>query len=184
MASKSAGEADTNFAYFFRESLSVITNAFLLAHADHDKRILMYEPPVKLQRKGGDPLYLAVTQTYRVVEPTPRQFKAKTTAYLYEVSVKRNSDELANVFEFHWHPDTTRSLKWPHLHVVGNTQDGNVERVHFPTARLAVEDLIRLLIRDFGVKTRIPYDNAKKILAKNKLALMQSASWLHWSPLI
>jgi len=184
MPSRTASEADRQFTYFFRESLSVITNAFLLANAEASHRILIYEPPVRLQRKAGDPLFLAVTQTYSLVQTQDRQFKANTTGYMYEVLVKRNSTELETIFEFHWHPQTTPRLRWPHLHVIGNTHDGDIARVHFPTARLAIEDFIRLLIRDFGVKPRLPYEDAKKILTKNKKALMESASWLHWEPLI
>jgi hypothetical protein len=181
---KRSADADTNFAYYFRESLSVLTTAFLLASVDKDRRILLFDPPVRIPRKhGADPLYLSITQTYRVVEADDGTLKANSTSYSYGLLAKQN-DELNTLLEFHWHPEGTPNLKWPHLHVIANTKDGELNRVHFPTARLCIEDFIRLLIRDFDVKARLPYDEYKHILAKNKAAFVEKSSWLCWKPLI
>jgi len=68
---KNANEADNDFAYFFRESLSVVTNSYLTGRREGNKRVLLYEPPVKLERKGGDPLYMGVTQTYLISKLMP-----------------------------------------------------------------------------------------------------------------
>ncbi len=181
-AARNPREADSNFAYYFRESLSVVTNAFLLASADKDERILIYEPPVKLQRKAGDPLYMSITQTYLVTQ-AEEGYKARTTSYVYSLLTKKD-DTFREIVEFHWHPRSTPKLRWPHLHVNGKTDDGDISRVHLPTARVCVEDFLRLLIRDFGVLARLPYDEWKKILAKNKAAFVEHSSWLHYDPLI
>lgn len=184
MPSPSAREADSNFAYYFRESLSVLTNSFLLASFEKDRRILLYEPPVKVARKNGlEPLYLSITQTYQVVEAGDRAFKARSTSYSYGLLAKQNNN-FHELLEFHWHPESTPKLRWPHLHVIANSQVGDLSRVHFPTGRLSIEDFIRLAIRDFQVKPRIPHDDWKKILTKNKAAFCQGASWLYWTPLI
>jgi hypothetical protein len=180
--SKNASQADNDFAYYFRESLSVVTNAYLTAGREKDKRVLLYEPPVKLERKRGDALYMAVTQTYSISE-VGKEFKAKTTSYSYELLVKKDG-MLETIAEFHWHPDTTNNLKWPHVHVKGNSAEGELDRKHFPTARLAIEDFLRFLIRDFDVKTRLPYAQCKEILTKNKRAFIDGASWLYWKQLI
>jgi len=179
---KNANDADNNFAYFFRESLSVVTNSYLTGRREGDKRVLLYEPPVKLERKGGDPLSMAVTQTY-LISGVNGGFKAKTTSYSYELMVKKDRN-LETIVEFHWHPDITPKLKWPHVHIKGNTAEGELGRKHFPTARLAVEDFLRFLIRDFDVKPRLSYAVWKEILTRNKREFVANASWLDWKPLI
>jgi hypothetical protein len=179
---KNANQADNDFAHYFRESLSVVTKSYLTAGRERDERVLLYEPPVKLERKSGDPLYMAVTQTYRISE-IDGQFKAKTTSYSYELLVKKDG-ALETIAEFHWHPDTTRNLKWPHVHIKGNTVEGELDRKHFPTARLAIEDFLRFLIRDFDVKPRLAYAEWKEILSRNKREFVNGASWLYWKPLI
>ena len=182
MPARNPNEADRNFAHYFRESLSVITNAYLTAGAEGDNRVLLYEPPVKLQRKAGDPLYLAVTQTY-LVSLHGNGFKANTTSYSYELLVKKDGN-FETIAEFHWHPARTKNLKWPHIHIKGNTAEGDLDRKHFPTARISIEDFVKFLVRDFDIKMRIPYEQGKQILARNKAAFVQGASWLYWNPLI
>ena len=182
MPAKNPTEADSNFAYYFRETLSVVTNSYLKAGTEGDERVLLYEPPVKLQRKSGDPLYLSVTQTY-LISTANGGYKAKTTSYSYELMVKK-SGEFETVAEFHWHPRTTKNLKWPHVHIKGNSAEGELDRKHFPTARLALEDFLKFLIRDFDVIPRLAYSEWKEILTRNKREFVTSASWLYWEPLI
>jgi hypothetical protein len=130
-----------------------------------------------------EPAYLSITQTYQVVEVADLAFKANSTSYSYGLLVKQNNN-FHELVEFHWHPESTPKLRWPHLHVIANSQDGDLSRVHFPTGRLSIEDFIRLLIRDFHVAPKMPYDEWKKLLTKNKTAFCENASWLYWKPLI
>jgi hypothetical protein len=150
---------------------------------DRDRRILLYDPPVKITRKHGAlPMYLSITQTYRVVPSPDRGTRANTTGYSYGLYAKPNNEE--PIVEFHWHPESTPKLKWPHMHVIANSKHGELDRVHFPTARICIEDFIRLLVRDFGVETRFPYEQCKRILTKNKAAFVEKSSWIFWEPLI
>lgn len=182
MPARDQNEADNNFAHYFRESLSVVTNAVMTAGREGDERVLLYEPPVRLQRKEGDPLFLSVTQTYRISR-LDDGFKATTTSYSYELSVKKDG-RLEIITAFHWHPSKTAKLRWPHVHVRGNTAEGDLSRKHFPTARISIEDFLRFLIRDFGVRPRLEYDVWKEILTRNKREFVTHASWLDWKPLI
>ncbi len=182
MPAKNPSDANKDFAHYFRESLSVVTNSFLTAAAEGQERVLLYEPPVKLQRKQGDPLFLSVTQTYRL-DSRAGGFKATTTSYSYELSVKKDG-KLEIIVAFHWHPAKTAKLKWPHVHIRGNTAEGDLGRKHFPTARISVEDFLRFLIRDFEVKPRLEYVLWKEILTRNKKEFVANASWLDWKPLI
>ena len=82
------------------------------------------------------------------------------------------------------HPESTPKLKWPHMHINANTFDGDTSRVHFPTAWVCIEDFVKVLIRDFGIKPRLPYAVRREILVRNKAAFMANASWRYWEPLI
>lgn len=180
MPAKNRNDAHSNFARYFRESLSVVTKSTLQMRVMGDERVLYYEPPVKLRRSGGDDLYLAVVQTYRIME-TENGFKASTTSYNYELWLKKDRDFEA-VAEFHWHPK--EEVQWPHIHVKGNSPEGALGRKHFPTARMSLEDFLRFLIRDFEVKALPPYAQWKEILTRNKREFVAGASWLYYKPLI
>lgn len=180
MPAKNTSDAHNNFARYFRESLSVVTKSVLQMRVVGNERILYYEPPVKLQRSGGDDLYLAIIQTYRVIE-TDDGFKANTTSYNYELW-RKNDREFESILEFHWHPN--EEVKWPHLHVKGNSPEGALDRKHFPTARLCLEDFLRFLIRDFQVRAIVPYATSKEILTRNKREFVAGASWLYYKSLI
>jgi hypothetical protein len=182
---RNASEADSKFAYFFRESLSVLTTSFLLGSSEEDERILLFKKPIKLERKGNAiPLYLSIVQTYTIIPSLDGQYKVRTTGYCYSLLAKCGP-EIREVLEFHWHPKTTKNLRWPHLHIIGTLDCGEeIHRAHFPTARLSLEDFIKVLIRDFDVKSRLPYYEWREILTRNKKAFVENASWLHWDPLI
>jgi hypothetical protein len=90
--------------------------------------------------------------------------------------------ELAAIVEFHWHP--SKEVKWPHVHVTGNSPEGALERKHFPTARISLEDFLRFLIRDYDIKALPPYATWKEILTRNKREFVTNASWLYYEPLI
>jgi hypothetical protein len=118
-----------------------------------------------------------------VVKSQDGTTRANSTGYSYGLLAKQNGEFYA-IVEFHWHPEDTVNLKWPHVHVIANSKDGELSRVHFPTARICIEDFIRLLIRGFDVKPRLPHDEYKRILMKNKAAFVDKANWLSWKPLI
>jgi hypothetical protein len=179
VAGRNASEADSKFAYYFRESLSVLTSSFLLGASEGNERILVFKNPVKLERKANaPPLYMSIVQTYSVDLCKDGQYKVKTTSYIYSVLAKCGT-EVREILEFHWHPKSTPKLQWPHLHILGQMDnEDDIRKIHFPTARLSIEDFVRLLMRDFAVKARVDHATWKEILTRNKQAFVENASWL------
>jgi len=102
------------------------------------------------QPLGGDrDLALFVGQQYRIVESEePRgPWKVQTVAYSYVVNY--GADEL---LAFHWNPTGPGAVTRPHLHVgpaSGATYEGLIH-AHIPTGRIALEDVLRLAIDEFG----------------------------------
>ena len=102
---------------------------------------------------GAVQLALRIVHQYRVIEaPDERgHWKVSTAGYMYSLEDLEGHELLAH----HWHPADPNPIKTPHLHL-GAASGANAlsAAAHFPTGRIAVEDVIRVLIRDFGVAPR------------------------------
>lgn len=101
--------------------------------------------------KGSKKLTLTLAQRYTVVS-SPGDlgpWKTRTMAYAY----KLDAEDGTEVFAYHWHPyvsEVSQAETRPHVHLPHDHGDG--KRVRMPTGRVAVEDVIRLLITNFGVE--------------------------------
>jgi hypothetical protein len=117
--------------------------------------------------EGRRDLFLGVHHHYTIVhlpdDPTGGSFKVSSSRYMYEV-LDRDEREL---FVYHWHPEGVSPIQVPHMHFSGAAPISlppapggqqprrlEVDRAHFPTGRIALEDVIELLIRDLGIVPR------------------------------
>jgi len=138
-------------------ALSCVTDAVL--------RATSYEPvgPHGLVLHGGLPVRLrgarfalTVAMRYRVVPADGERgsWKVTITAYQYGLLDESTRELLA----YHWHPgagEEGRAVAFPHLHVrVLAPAAGRLRRAHLPTGQVALEDVLRLLVRDLGVTPR------------------------------
>ena len=65
------------------------------------------------------------------------------------------------IVAYQWDPDGSSNIKFPHLHI-GRGATGNVTTfgprglhpIYFPTKHIALEDVLRLAIAEFGVEPR------------------------------
>lgn len=178
MPGRTAPEAANFFHQHFAESLSVITDAYLKALRVDDNYLLLYDPLPRVETTHGGVLYLDILQTFVTSATADGGFRAHTTSYQYVVMENNTESNDHGVVSYHWHPDRTTKLRWPHLHVVPRDQDAYVgPRVHLPTARVSIEDFVFLLIRDFHVRPRFAYAEWKKILTTNKTSFVTYAHW-------
>jgi hypothetical protein len=88
------------------------------------------------------------------------------------------TDDMTEVILFHWHPDGKSTQQAPHLHV-GSSQltPASVvsRRTHVPTGRVALEAVLELLIRDFGV---VPLRTDWEVsLTKSRRTFEQWRTW-------
>lgn len=100
-------------------------------------------------------LGLIVILRYRIVRiaGSPGPWTIRIVTYHY--SLVDDSDR--DILSYEWHPEGTSWVTWPHLHVGGAMlQDGArlSSRMHLPTGQVAIEDVIRLAIVEFGVRPR------------------------------
>lgn len=99
----------------------------------------------KCKLKRDPALTLDIRMQYKIVEAPGERgpYKVTITAYMYIVDDHRGRE----VFSYHWQPDGPQ-VKHPHLHV----EHPAFKMAHFPTGRISLEDIVRLLVSDFGVR--------------------------------
>jgi hypothetical protein len=93
-----------------------------------------------------------VSYEYRIVDPDEREILA-----------------------FHWHPTSLSNVIDPHLHLtsrlnpidMGRDQDPlRLAGIHIPTGFVTLEDIVRLLITEFGITPR--RDDWDDLLRENR----------------
>jgi len=112
--------------------------------------VLTLPDPVALN--GRSDLYLSFTQQYKIIRNAQNgTYRVNTQYYKYAVE-DANSLE---IFGYHWHPKGSSPITFPHLHIGIGASVGNVEvsgKAHFPTGRIAFEDVVEFLVTHFGVR--------------------------------
>lgn len=101
-------------------------------------------------------------------------YRVEIVSYEYQVLDREEREILA----FHWHPVGLSNVTDPHLHLssrlnpldMGRNQDPlDLAGMHMPTGFVALEDVVRLLITEFGIiPRRTDWDN---VLRENRLAV-------------
>lgn len=106
--------------------------------------------PVVLKRPSR--LHLSVLMQYRLVEAEGERgpWKVRTTAYFYEIDAADGRE----ILSYHWHPEGRSSTVGPHLHLGAGAEVGRTDlaQCHFPTGRIGLEEVLRLVITSFGVE--------------------------------
>lgn len=172
MGGRNPSEAVDNFTGFMKESLSVVTGAWVSVFKESPKLYkLFYDPPADLEHDDGESMSLSVVQVFSVGQDSDRGgFKVKTREYSYML-LRRTPDACEEVVSYHWHPNSQTDVDFPHLHV------GCIPRVHFPTSRICIEDFISMLIKYYGIVRQLSRSECSAILKKNSSAFNKMASW-------
>lgn len=84
-----------------------------------------------------------------------REGKPVTSTRGYQYQVIMGTDA---VLEFHYHPE--QRVDHCHVHVGGVLPGLDLNKIHVPTGRIAIEDVIVLLVQDFGVKAKRGWQKA------------------------
>ncbi|MHB1583726.1 MAG: hypothetical protein ACYCU7_09495 [Acidimicrobiales bacterium] len=133
------------------------------------------EDPGKLAFNGGRPtklhgperLRITCAMEYQIASADKRDlWKVHTTNYIYRLLDRSENP----IVDYHWHPDDTPDVPFPHLHL---RKWGS--RLHYPTGRVLVEDLLMLAV-EHGAE---PHDRAKwaRILKRNRENFALGATW-------
>lgn len=111
--------------------------------------------------KSQPPMAVVITQNIKVVNDGTRSnqrlWRVELASYTYSLLDR----DLLEICTYQWHPEGRSHIKTPHLHI-GRGATGNVatfgprglHRVHFPTGKIDLADVLRLAIAEFGVEPR------------------------------
>ncbi len=172
MAGRNEWEAADNFVAYLHETLSCVT-AEKLAFFQQSKKLykVWFNPAADLATRSGAKLFLSFTQVFGAGPDAkePGEFKVSTREYSYRL-LQKSDIASREILAYHWHPNDSE-LRDPHLHI------RSIARVHFPTSRVCVEDFISMLIKYYGVKSRMTKSEWTAIVEKNKKAFEKMATW-------
>ena len=125
---------------------------------------------------GFAELFLRVLQNYQLIdtgEPGQHRYKVVTLGYQYSLETV----ERREVLIYQWSPEGTGRTTRPHLHVGRRLLRESIEvgdrsvrlpKLHVPTGRVAIEDVVRFAIAELGVTPRRV--DWKEVLDRNQLA--------------
>jgi hypothetical protein len=89
---------------------------------------------------------------YRLVEAAGDlgPWRAHTVAYSFELVHQHGPRLLA----YHWHPEPPNRVRFPHIHFPRDCSSEGVplSKVHAPTGRVCLEEVIRLAIDEFAAE--------------------------------
>lgn len=160
MAGEDPYEAFTNFREPLQKALSCIKkeahvwalNSNGYSPGQQHALVPNRGDPVKLS--GARDISLTAFFAYRIenVEGEQGPWRAKTVAYFHALEDSRGQEIIA----YHWHPAQGSPVNFPHLHIGrGIGADlGEIHKYHIPTGRIALEELVRLAINEFGVEAQ------------------------------
>ncbi len=124
--------------------------------------------PVALRQT---PLRLEVSQRCAIV-PAAEGCRLTTREYIYTVAHAEHGELLG----FHWHPEI-EAVPGPHLHLYLAQRLGLVglDRAHIPTPRVALEDVLGLLLGDLRVPAR--RTDWRAVLDETRARFVARRSW-------
>ncbi|MGH3545997.1 MAG: hypothetical protein ACRDPW_08755 [Mycobacteriales bacterium] len=101
-------------------------------------------------------------------------YRISTLGYLYSI----HSADGAEALSYHWHPFGNSAVTWPHLHIgtVALAPEGLItKKAHLPTARISLEQVLRVCITELGV---IPLrDDWQQVLADSEDLFKLRRTW-------
>ena len=94
------------------------------------------------------PLALTMRQYLRAVR-IEHGWYIRLAAYWYALR-----DERHEILAYHWHPEQTPNVPFPHLHLEAGAgiQRDELTRAHLPTGFVPLAAVLRLTITDFGAE--------------------------------
>jgi hypothetical protein len=175
LAGKTAREALDAFTGPMQRALTCVTYAQVYVRSAQPaelQALAVSEDPIALGTTGGPDtrLSLSVQQQYQIVrhdDPDRGPWKVATRGYMYELANANGQELLA----YHWHPLGQSRWRGPHLHV----SEGRMAGFHLPSGRVSLEELLRLLLAEVGVRPLRP--DWQAVLDETEDAFRRYRTW-------
>src|SRR5262249_11568026 len=117
-----------------------------------------FDRPAPVSLRSGDRLLFFVDLTIEIGVESPRDHSVRIFAYRHHILDRDEREILA----FHWHQEGKSRMRSPHLHLssaIGPVPlpGGSIvtlDQMHLPTGFVALGDVVRLLVVEFGAVPR------------------------------
>jgi hypothetical protein len=144
-------DAKKRYLSFLQASLSAMHQwaVWRVAPVRQSDALSAFTQPEWLPFGSGDvAVALRATQRIRYLDDQryPGERKVQTADYGYTL---RDADQ-QEIVSWQWHP-SVGDYEMPHVHA-GRGLPGDFGRLHIPTGRVAFEDVLLFLIKDFAVQ--------------------------------
>jgi hypothetical protein len=158
MAGRTPREAVHGFLTPLQQAMSCVTDVILLVSGGYypsqsPHALTLSENPAPLGRNRR--IALNLIQQYRVI-PTDNQergaWKVQTVGYFYTLLEPTPPHD--EIVAYHWHPESRSAVRYPHFHISSGSsvRRADIRKAHFPTGRIAIEQVLRLVITEFDVQ--------------------------------
>lgn len=180
MGGRKPNEAVEGFLGSVQKTVSCVTRSVLRPSKNgykptEEPHILTFsDDPVSLRHE--EDFAMSIRHDYRIVRGEGTlygRWKVKTVGYYYELLKQPNEE----VISYHWHPESNSPLRTPHMHIgsgSGVTVVGML-KPHYPTPRMALEDFVLMLIKEFGV--RYEREDWESVLSRSRAAYEAERAW-------
>jgi len=107
-------------------------------------------------------IFFEFTFSYTLDQPSDPRHNYGVRIVSYEQRILDRDDR--EILAFHWHPTGRSNVIDPHLHLSGRLNPIDIGRnqellpladMHIPTGFVTLEDVVRLLITEFGITPRL-----------------------------
>jgi hypothetical protein len=138
----------------------------------------------RLRTVAGGRLFLYIEHTYVVVGDEWGTARVRTLNYIYAVFDAGQQ----RLFGWHYHPEgrAEQPVLHPHLHVYIDAPAAGqrLPRLHLPTSRVAVEDVVTFLVEGLGAAPRAQYAALTRgeprwrgLLRESRQSFVRERSW-------
>lgn len=177
MPSRTPAQAVAEFVELLQQALSCVTNAVLDVRGGYfpsdEPHAATLNGGIAVRLHSDAQLGLLVTLYYRIVEDSGHQqpWVVRTAAYYFALTDADDNELVA----YPWHPAARSAVTWLHLHLGTFSQPAGLERVHLPTGRVALEQILRLAISELGVQPR--RKDWATVLDRTQAAFTEHRTW-------
>lgn len=176
MAGKTPTRAVNNFLRPLRKVVDCITKTTLRVQrsVQSEKPHVLFlgeGEPVALKARDQRAISLTMIMGFQVVPAGGElgKYKVKTTSYFYQI-LKDESEIIC----YQWHPEETPKIWFPHIHV-----KGELSKIHLPTGRVSIEEVIRLLIVEFKIVGKSGWED---VLRETQRKFERYRTWANIPP--
>lgn len=172
MAGKTPASAVDAYLRPLRRAISCVTNRVLLAEKPRLDTLQATTLAGQVARlKGAERLSLEVQQNFAVVAAADPLGPYKVTTKRYSYTLSKDDHE---VVAFHWHPGI-EGVDRPYIHFGEGDPESLSRKLHVPSGRVALEDVLWFAISQLGAEPIRP--DWQRVFDRGRVAFQRYRSW-------